>query len=318
MIFKFNSLSELIAAFPDEQTCIEYLEHNLWHGNVISPYDATSKVYKCRGNNYKCKNTGRYFNVKTNTLFHRSSIPLQKWFIAIWLISSHKKGISSVQLSKDIGVTQKTAWLMLHKIREVYADENGLHNDDEGSDGKLSENVEIDESFIGGKNKNRHRDKKVEKCQGRSFKDKVPVFGLLERGKRVIAKVVPNTRVKTLQSLIYKYVRVGSNLYSDEWDYGKDTDLWYYHRHVDHSKGFYGDGDLTSNGIESFWAVVKRSIMGIYYHWSKKYMQKYIDECVFRFNTRKITDKERFELFLQKITGNKITYKELIYAISKN
>lgn len=91
----------------------------------------------------------------------------------------------------------------------------------------------------------------------------------MERGKRVVAKVVPNTRVKTLQSLIYKYVRVGSNLYSDEWDYGKDTDLWYYHRHVDHSKGFYGDGDLTSNGIESFWAVVKRSIMGIYYHWSK-------------------------------------------------
>lgn len=146
---------------------------------------------------------------------------------------------------------------MLHKIREVFSDENDLHDDNQGNDGKLANNVEIDESFIGGKNKNRHRDKKVEKCQGRSFKDKVPVFGMLERGKRVIAKVVSDTTVKTLQPLIFHYVRAGCNLYSDEWNYGKDTDMFYYHRHVDHGKGFYGKGDLTSNSIESFWALVK-------------------------------------------------------------
>lgn len=314
MLKEFNSLSDLMAAFPDEQTCIDYLEYKRWHGNVVSPYDETSKVYKCKGNNYKCKNTGLYFNVKTDTLFHRTSIPLPKWFIAIWLVTAHKKGISSVQLGKDISVTQKTAWVMLQKIREAFGDENDLHDDNQGNDGKLANNVEIDESFIGGKNKNRHKDKKVERCQGRSFKDKVPVFGLLERGKRVIAKVVSNTQVKTLQPLIFRYVRTGCNLYSDEWNYGNDIDKFYYHRHVDHSKGFYGKGDLTSNSIESFWALVKRSIMGVYYHWSKKHMQRYLDECVFRFNTRKFSDKQRFELFLQNIVGRRITYKELIYA----
>lgn len=124
MFKEFNSLLELITVFPDEQTCIEYLEYVRWEGNVISPYDPSSKVYKCKGNNYKCKNTGQYFNVKTGTMFHRSSIPLQKWFVAIWLVTSHKKGISSVQLGKDISVTQKTAWFMLQRIREAFSDKN--------------------------------------------------------------------------------------------------------------------------------------------------------------------------------------------------
>lgn len=313
MFKEFNSLLELITVFPDEQTCIEYLEYVRWEGNVISPYDPSSKVYKCKGNNYKCKNTGQYFNVKTGTMFHRSSIPLQKWFVAIWLVTSHKKGISSVQLGKDISVTQKTAWFMLQRIREAFSDENDLHCDDEGNDGKLKENVEIDESFIGGKNKNRHRDKKVEHCQGRSFKDKVPVFGLLERGNRVIAKVVPDTKVKTLEPLIFHYVRIACNLFSDEWNYGKGIDEFYHHWHVDHGKGFYGVGDLTTNSIESFWALIKRSILGIYYRWSKKHMQRYINECVYRYNTRKCSDKERFELLLQNMEC-RLTYKDLIYA----
>ena len=137
MFKEFNSLLELITVFPDEQTCIEYLEYVRWEGNVVSPYDPSSKVYKCKGNNYKCKNTGQYFNAKTGTMFHRSSIPLQKWFVAIWLVTSHKKGISSVQLGKDISVTQKTAWFMLQRIREAFSDENDLHCDDEGNDGPV-------------------------------------------------------------------------------------------------------------------------------------------------------------------------------------
>ena len=233
--------------------------------------------------------------------------------MAIWLVLSHKKGISSVQLSKDIGVTQKTAWFMLHRIRRALCIDNDTPKDDSNDgDGKLDGTVEVDETFIGGKNKNRHADKKVKACQGRSFKDKVPVFGMLQRGGKVIAKVVSDTKAETLFSSICKYVKSGSNLYTDEWNYSRGADIWYNHRNVNHGAGFYGSGDLTTNHIEGFWALVKRSIMGIYYHWSKKHMQRYIDECVYRFNTRKFSDRERFDFFLQNIEC-RLTYKELIY-----
>lgn len=213
-----------------------------------------------------------------------------------------QKGISSVQLSKDIGVTQKTAWFMLHRIRKALGIDNDKTDDDKNDDeGKLDGTVEVDETFIGGKNKNRHADKKVKACQGRSFKDKVPVFGMFQRGGRVIAMVVQDTKSNTLFQAIHDNVKEGSNLYTDEWNYSAGVDTLYNHRNVNHGAGFYGSGDLTTNHIEGFWALVKRSIMGIYYHWSKKHMQRYIDECVYRFNTRLLSDKERFDLFCRML-----------------
>lgn len=255
----------------------------------------------------------KYFNVKTNTIFHKSSVPLIKWMMAIWLILTHKKGISSIQLSRDIGVTQKTAWFMSHRIRKALGIENDVGDENEGGGGKLNGTVEIDETFIGGKNKNRHADKKVKNSQGRSFKDKVPVFGLMQQGGRVIAIVVSNTQVESLSPLILQYVEEGSNLYTDEWNYGKKADTLYNHKNVNHQAGFYGKGEFTTNHIEGFWALIKRGIMGIYYHWSKKHMQRYIDEYVYRFNTRKISDRERFDLLLQNLEY-RLTYKELIYG----
>ena len=309
---RFKTLKDLQAAFPTEQHCIDYLEERRWGGNVISPFDPSSKVYKCKGNKFRCKNTGKYFNVKTKLIFHKTSLPLIYWFMAIWLVLSHKKGISSVQLGKDIGVTQKTAWFMLHRTRKALGIDNDIKKDNNDKE-KLDGTVEVDETFIGGKNRNRHADKKVKACQGRSFKDKVPVFGMLQRGGKVIAKVVADTKAETLFSVISEYIKSGSNLYTDEWNYGTGADVWYNHRNVNHSAGFYGNGDLTTNHIEGFWALVKRSIMGIYYHWSKKHIQRYIDECVYRFNTRKFSDRERFDSFLQNIECG-LTYKELIYG----
>ena len=170
-----------MTAFPDEDSCLDHLENIRWKDDITSPFDPESKVYKCKNHRYKCKNTGKYFNVKTNTLFEGTRIPLQKWFIATWMFLTHKKGVPSCQLARDLGVTQKTAWFMLHRIRLCFSFEN---------DSELDNEVEVDETFVGGKNKNRHRDKKVKKCQGRSFKDKTPVIGMIERGGKAVAKVI--------------------------------------------------------------------------------------------------------------------------------
>lgn len=286
--------------FPNEESCIKYFENLRWKNGVVSPFDKTSKVYKCKGNKYRCKNTGKYFDVKTGTVFANTKLPLRYWFYAMFLFLSHKRGVSSCQLSRDLGITQKTAWNMLNKIREYMS---VLNN------GRLSGEVEIDETFVGGKNKNRHADKKVKACQGRSFKDKVPVFGILQRGGGIIAKVVDNTRAKTLAPYITKYVKENSIVYTDGWDYGS-LNMSYIQRSVDHGVGYYGtsfvtnDGEfiqISTNNIENAWSHLKRTIFGTYYHVSKKHMQKYVDEFVFRFNTKYHSDNQRFDLYLQHI-----------------
>lgn len=295
---KRKSIVDFRASFPDEESAIRYYESVRWANGVVSPFDETSKVYKCKNGKYKCKNTGKYFTYRTGTFFANSKLGMRDWLYAIIMIANRKNAISSYQLADDLDIPQKTAWYMLHRIRTAMAKENNQ---------KLSGDVEIDETFVGGKNINRHKDKKVEKCQGRSYKDKVPVFGILERGGKVVAKVVPNTQAKTIVPIIKEKVELGSVVYTDGWDYsglhGK-----YVQRSVDHEKHFYGttyatdEGEIivvSTNGIENVWSHFKRMIFGIYYHVSKKYMQRYIDEYIFRFNTRNFTDSQRFNLLLR-------------------
>lgn len=263
----FNSILELLQTFHDEQVCIEHLEILRWNGHVVSPFDSTSKVYKCKGNNYRCKNTGKYFNVKTNTLFDNTKIELQKWFLAIWLATSHKKGISSLQLSRDIDVTQKTAWFMLQRIRNCF----GISDDNNNQHGN---EVEIDETFVGGRNKNRHADKKVEHSQVRSAKDKTPVLGMVERGGKLIAKVVSDTKCETLTPEIIKSVKDSASVITDEWLGYKMLKHIYNHSFVKHSQGEYVNGKAYTNTIEGFWSLLKRGIVGIYHFTSKKTFAK--------------------------------------------
>lgn len=297
---KGNGFLSFASTFPTEQSCIEYYEQIRWNGKVVSPFDETAKVYKCKNGKYRCANTGKYFDVKTGTIFAHTKLPLRYWFYTMFLFLSHKRGVSSCQLARDLGVTQKTAWNMLHKIREYMDCEN---------DHQLSAEVEIDETFVGGKNKNRHKDKKVEKCQGRSFKDKVPVFGMYQRGGNIVAKVVPDTKAKTLTPLLEQYVSTESRVFTDGWEYG-DINRRYEQLSVDHGAGFYGtfyvnnEGEyivVCTNGIECAWSHLKRTILGTYYKVSKKYLQRYVDEFTFRFNTRNIGDFQRFELLLRNI-----------------
>ena len=272
---KFTSLFSLSKAFPTEESCLTYLEQHFWKNGVVSPFDPTSKVYNYGNHKYRCKNTGKNFTVRTNTLFHGSKVSLQKWFMAIWLIANYKKGISSCQLAKEIGVRQATAWHMLHRIRECFFCEN---------DYKLDGEVELDETFVGGKNKNRHKNKKVRHSQGRSFKDKTPVLGMLQRGGKVVCRVVKSTSKKHLTAPILI---------------------------VDHGKGQYVCGDAYTNTIEGFWSGLKRGIIGIYHKVSRKHLCRYVNEFVFRYNTKKISSVERFNLLLCNI-NYRTTYQDLI------
>ena len=294
------TLLTLYENFPDEESCIRYFEMMRWGDKVISPFDPTSKVYKCSNGKYKCKNTGRYFDVKTGTAFAKTKMPMRKWFSVMMLLLTHTRGISSCQVASILKIKQRTAWGMMQKVRQYMSMENNH---------KLSGEVEIDETFVGGKNKNRHKDKKVEKCQGRSYKDKVPVFGILERGGKLIAKVVPNTQARTLVPIVKKNVEVGSTVYTDGWSY-KGLEGKYEQLSVDHGKHFYGetyvtdDGEIivvSTNGIENAWSLFKRRLKGTYIRVSKKHLQKYVDEFVFRFNTRNFTDSQRFNLLLRNI-----------------
>lgn len=298
----FNSILDLLQTFPDDQSCMDHLEALRWDGYVVSPFDSASKVYRCKGNRYRCKNTGKYFNVKTGTLFDNTKVGLQKWFLAIWLVTAHKKGISSLQLSRDIDVTQKTAWFMLQRIRKCFEIEN---------DNDLDNDVEVDETYVGGKNKNRHLDKKVEGSHGRSTKDKTPVVGMIERGGKLNARKVDNVQAQTLSKEIIRNVKVSASLHTDEWVGYNGLSRIYDHSVIKHGQGEYVNGRIHTNTIEGFWSLLKRGIIGIYHFTSRKHLQCYVDEFVFRYNTRQLSERSRFNLLLSN-TETRTTYRRLI------
>ncbi len=327
----FNSLLEVIQEFSTEEKCIAHLEELYWQGVPVSPFAPEAKVYKSKKPfHYVCSVTKKKFTVLHGTMFHGTKIPLVKWFCAIYLILNHKKGISSVQLAKDLGgISQKSAWHLLHRVRACL----GIEDDD-----KFEGICEADETFVGGKNKNRHKDKKVAQSQGRSFKDKTPIVGILKRGEskiitrphkqiphitvqekvitsysQVRTKVIPDTKKASVQPFIKDKVAKDSVLISDEWHAYKGLESTYGHHVVDHGKKQYVDYDnpeIHSNSIESYWGILKRGYNGIYNWWSPKHMQKYADEFSFRFNNRGIQSGERFNLLLLSSTV-RTKYKDL-------
>ncbi len=305
MMIKLKNLYEFLEDNPSEQDCINYFEEIRWKGKTpTSPFDTNSKVYKCKkGNRYQCKNTKKYFNFRTGTVFENSKIELKKWFLTLYLFASHKKGISSVQLSKFLNVTQKTSWFVLHRLRAGF--------DTPLFKAMLGHAVEIDETYLGGKNKNRHWNKKVPNSQGRSWKDKTPVMIMIERGGHVIAKAVPNVKRKTLEPIIEDNVEKGSNVYTDEWLAYKDLGKWYTHEIVNHRKKEYVNGRASTNLAENFNSHLKRGLNT--YQWIKrKHAQKYVDEFSFRRNTKDYKEEDRFDLALLSMVGKRLTYQGLV------
>lgn len=326
-----KTLSDVATKFRTERQCIKYLEKLYWpDGKPISPFDSSSRVYKYENGEYRCKNTQKNFTVTTGTMFEGTKVGLPKWFMAIYLLTNEKKGISSVRLASHIGVSQKTAWLLLHKLRKNF---NFAFED------QFKGVCEADETFVGGRNHNRHKDKKVERSQGRSYKKKTPILGILERGdfdivtrphkqrpdvminekvpysySKVRAIVVPNTRRATIEPHVLQTLEPWTTIITDEWKAYKRLEDNLDHHVVYHSHKQYVDYDipeLHSNSIESYWAVLKRSVHGIYNYWSPKHISKYSDEHMWRFNNRGLTSGERFYSLLLN-SRRRITYIDLI------
>lgn len=288
--------------FKTNKDCIKFLEELLWRKVPVSPFDKTSKVYKCKKGRYKCKNTGKYFTVTTGTIFEGTKISLVKWFLAIFYINADRQGIPSTTLAEYIGVSQKTAWYMLQKIRYATQFE---------SEHELSGTVEVDEYYAGGSLRNMHYNKKLEAKANGTYQNKIPMQGLVERGGDIVFRVIPNTEMDTLCAGVLKYVEIGSTLYTDENQSYKRIENFYQHDFVTHSKGKYvTEGNTHTNSIESGWAVMDRSLKR-HIKITKKHAQNYANEVGFRYNTRKMNCGDATIWCLQNIEGTRITWKDI-------
>jgi transposase-like protein len=296
----FSSIVELLDFFKDESKCVSYYERMRWEGKPTCPHCGSTKPYKTnRG--YKCSNSEchKKFTVKIGTIFENSKIPFRIWFGAIYLATSHKKGISSVQLAIDLNITQKTAWFMLHRIREML---------EEDSPKLLSNTVEVDETYIGGREGNKHARRRLK--EGEASK-KAIVVGAMERGGKVIVKHVNGNSEEKLMPFIESNVSANANVVSDEFGAYRNLSRKYVHSTINHSMKVYVDGDVHTNTIENFWSVLKRGLNGIYHSVSKKHLKRYLNEFPRRFNERDIPEKYRFERFLAG-SERRLSYKSLI------
>lgn len=308
----FDNLIDLVLYFNSvgEKGCLKYLEQMRWGGTIACPHcGSCEKIYRYKdGVRFKCKDCKKGFTAKVGTCFESSKLPMIKWFMAMYLIGTHKKGISSHQLARDIKVTQKSSWFMLHRIREAMIQEN--------SGEQLEGVVECDETFVGGKNINRHKHKKFKGAFGRSFKDKTPVAGILQQGGKVRAKVVKTTASEYIEPFVVQNVKAGSILISDEWRAYTKMHNWFDHYVVDHARRQYvTDAGMTTNTIEGFWTWIKKSINGIYHRVTPKHLQLYVNECVFRYNTRLLTEREKMN-YLCSLVNFRTKYTTLINKLT--
>ena len=295
---KFNSLIAIAEYFSSEDICKATIAQQRWtNGEAVCPYCGSTHCHKCSDGRYICKSCQNKFSVLVGTIFENTKISLRKWFMAMYLISSHKKGVSSCQLARDINVTQKTAWFILHKVRGLYGQNDST---------VLSNEVEMDEMYLGGRETNKHESKKVEGTQGRSTKTKTPIFGMLERDGKVVAMKVEDTKGATLMPIVSQFVEEGSTTYTDEASiYNKLAENGYDHLFVNHGKREYvRANDIHTNSIEGFWGHFKRVIFSTYHCVSKDYLQRYIDEQLYRWNTRDEKASYRFEDMFCKAVKN--------------
>lgn len=301
-----KTLQEAIVYFTDQENCLNYLVSRRpeWANGVICPTCGSDKVSFLKNQlRWQCSvhHAKRQFSVKVGTIFEDSPIGLDKWLAAMWMILNAKNGISSCEIHRALGVTQKSAWFMLHRIRLA---QQGKHG------GKLGGEVEVDETFIGGKSRNMHKAKRERVIKGTGGHDKTIVMGMLERGGEVRAMVVGDRNRKVLHGKIREHVEAGAAIFTDELNSYQGLSQDYKHAVINHAVE-YANENTHTNGMENFWSLLKRGLHGTYISVEPFHLFRYIDEQAFRFNNRKMTDGERFDIGVRQIMGKRLTYAEL-------
>ena len=297
-----TNLLEAVRYFSDLDVSMDFVAKMRWPNGPVCPrcegrehsYISTRRLWKCRA----CK---KQFSVKVGTIFEDSPLGLDKWLPAVWLIANSKNGISSHELGRALGVTQKSTWFMLHRIRLAMQT---------GSFDKFSGEIEADETYIGGKARNMHKRERARKITGTGGKDKTVVLGMIERGGNVRTHVVSDSKSRTLQGHVREAVEPGASVYTDSLKSYTGLPDSYDHRTVDHAER-YVDGQVHTNFMENFWSVLKRGLNGTYISVEPFHLFRYLDERVFTFNLRDLDDYERFETVLRLAAGRRVTYAEL-------
>jgi transposase-like protein len=308
-----KTLQEAIIYFSNPDNCIDYLAIRRWpDGKVLCPTCGSEKVkFNPKRRVWQCSvhHPLRQFSIKVGTVMEDSPIGLDKWMMATWMVTNCKNGVSSYEIARDVKVTQKSAWFMLHRIR--------LAMQDETLGSKLSGEVEADETFIGGKARNMHKSVKARRItgQGQSATDKIIVMGMLERGGRVRAQVVADRVKTTLHPIIKNHVETGTALFTDELGGYRGLESEYEHQIIDHAVQ-YVDGRIHTNGLENFWSLLKRGLSGTYVAVEPFHLFRYLDEQTFRYNNRatkenKVTDADRFNMAISQIVGKRLTFAQL-------
>jgi transposase-like protein len=301
-----KTLQQAIIYFADPKNCRDYLVARRWPNGVICPTCGRDDVtFLEKQNKWQCKSAHkqRQFSVKVGTIFEDSPLSLDKWLAAVWMVVNCKNGISSYEIARDLGVMQKTAWFMAHRIR--LAMQTGSFAK------KLSGTVECDETALGGLSRNMHKTKRAARITSPGpSSGKMLVMGLLERHGEVIAKLVPDTDGKTLKAEIRNHVEPGSEIFTDGWGGYKGMDAEYFHDFVEHNDQ-YVRGRVHTNGIENFWTLLKRTVKGTYVSVEPFHLFRYLDEQSFRFNNRKGNDGERFQKVMGQVAGKRLTLSEL-------
>jgi transposase-like protein len=306
---KPKTLQQAIVYFADADNCLNFMVERRWPDGVACPtcgskdvrFISTRRVWEC-----KAAHARKQFSAKVGTIFEDSALPLDKWLVAMWMIANCKNGISSYEVARALGVTQKSAWFMLHRIRLAMQNRSILKI---GGKGKQ---VEVDESFIGGAARFMHADKRKRRITDTGTKDKTPVMGILERGGEVRAMMVPTRRKHHLQAEIRAHVKAGSAIYSDAlMSYQGLEHQGFEHQVIDHAEK-YVDGQVHTNGLENFWSLLKRGVKGTYVSVEPFHLFRYLDEQVFRYNARKLSDDgARFEHLASHLFGKRLTYAEV-------
>lgn len=299
-----ETLMEAIKAFSDPDTCHEFVSAMRWHDGPECPYCHGKNIGQIKSRRkFQCRSCRIQFSVKVGTIFEDSPIGLDKWLTAMWMICNCKNGVSSCEIAREVGVTQKSAWFMLHRIRYALQVE---------TNGKLSGTVEVDETYIGGKARNMHA--KVRKArnvkQGRSTAAKTAVMGLIERGGEVRNHVIEGVKRNILDPKVREHVEAGSEVMTDALLSYNKLGNEYNHQVIDHAEK-YVDGNVHTNCMENYWSTLKRTLKGTYISVEPFHLFRYLDEQCYRFNRRKLTNLERFTEAVKHITGKRLTYEKL-------